>query len=144
MKPNDQEFLSLTLKVIIWQYRWYFLLMYYFRIQEKKKWKYFITQNLCLFSTAKYYLQPKHMKSMGECKKDVTPLLTHWSYIFLALTHRNDRARCSGNHCYGYYPGTLSYSQVTVTHKLKLFETPLLFVVRHVLPVYTVIAGWSP
>ena len=26
--------------------------------------------------------------SMGQCKKDVTPLLTHWSYIFLALTHR--------------------------------------------------------
>ena len=26
--------------------------------------------------------------SMGYCKKDVTPLLLHWSYIFLALTHR--------------------------------------------------------
>ena len=26
--------------------------------------------------------------SMGECKKDVTPLLTHWSYVFLALNHR--------------------------------------------------------
>ena len=25
---------------------------------------------------------------MSQCKKDVTPLLTHWSYIFLALTHR--------------------------------------------------------
>ena len=25
---------------------------------------------------------------MGTCKKDVTPLLTHWSYIFLALIHR--------------------------------------------------------
>ena len=24
--------------------------------------------------------------SMGWCKKDVTPLLTHWSYIFIALT----------------------------------------------------------
>ena len=24
--------------------------------------------------------------SMGQCKKDVTPLLTHWSYAFLALT----------------------------------------------------------
>ena len=28
-----------------------------------------------------------HM-SMGWCKKDVTPLLTHWSYLFLALTQR--------------------------------------------------------
>ena len=26
--------------------------------------------------------------SMVWCKKDVTPLLTHWSYIFLALTHQ--------------------------------------------------------
>ena len=26
--------------------------------------------------------------SLGYCKKDVTPLLTHWSYVFLALTHR--------------------------------------------------------
>ena len=29
------------------------------------------------------------MKMMGLCKKDVTPLLTHWSYVFLARTHRN-------------------------------------------------------
>ena len=28
-----------------------------------------------------------HHSLMGKCKKDVTPLLTHWSYIFLALTH---------------------------------------------------------
>ena len=28
--------------------------------------------------------------SMNECKKGVTPLLTHWSYVFLALTHRRD------------------------------------------------------
>ena len=26
--------------------------------------------------------------SMSLCKKDVTPLLTHWSYVFLALTHQ--------------------------------------------------------
>ena len=26
--------------------------------------------------------------SMGCCKKDATPLLTHRSYVFLALTHR--------------------------------------------------------
>ena len=25
---------------------------------------------------------------MALCKKDVTPLLTYWSYVFLALTHR--------------------------------------------------------
>ena len=26
--------------------------------------------------------------SMAQCKKDVTPVLTHWSYVFLAPTHR--------------------------------------------------------
>ena len=26
--------------------------------------------------------------SMGYCKKDVTPLLMHWSYIFLVLSHQ--------------------------------------------------------
>ena len=26
---------------------------------------------------------------MSQCKKDIPPLLTHWSYVFLALTHRN-------------------------------------------------------
>ena len=29
-------------------------------------------------------------KSMGSCKKDVTPVCLQWSYIFLALTHRNN------------------------------------------------------
>ena len=28
-------------------------------------------------------------KLMGLCKKDITPLLIHWSYVFLALTHWN-------------------------------------------------------
>ena len=34
--------------------------------------------------------------SMGYCKKDVTPLLTYWSYVFLALTHRyaSDHGAC--------------------------------------------------
>ena len=26
--------------------------------------------------------------AMGQCKKDATPWLTHWSYVFLAVTHR--------------------------------------------------------
>ena len=26
---------------------------------------------------------------MGQCKKDVNPLLTHWSYVFLVLTHQS-------------------------------------------------------
>ena len=30
----------------------------------------------------------REVKSMVLCKEDVTPLLTHWSYVFLTLTHR--------------------------------------------------------
>ena len=38
--------------------------------------------------------------SMGQCKKYVTPLLMHWSYVFLALTHRFDRITTgSGSWC---------------------------------------------
>ena len=33
-------------------------------------------------------LVQERRNSMGKCKKDVTPLLSHWSYIFLALTHQ--------------------------------------------------------
>ena len=33
-------------------------------------------------------LQPVTI-SMGSCKKYVTPVLMHWSYVFLALIHRN-------------------------------------------------------
>ena len=30
-----------------------------------------------------------------SAKKDVTPLLTHWSYVFLALTHRYELTKVS-------------------------------------------------
>ena len=45
--------------------------------------------------------------SMGWWKKNVTPLLTRWSYVFLALTHRCNprwakRSRCSLWHCQRY------------------------------------------
>ena len=36
-------------------------------------------------------------RAMGECKKDVTPVLMHWSYVFLALTHR--RCPIESQHC---------------------------------------------
>ena len=35
---------------------------------------------------------------MGYCKKDVTPLLTHWSYVFLTLTHRYHLQACNFSH----------------------------------------------
>ena len=35
------------------------------------------------------------MRSIGWCKKDVTPFLTHLSCVFLALTHRNENTFCT-------------------------------------------------
>ena len=44
------------------------------------------SQRLCwLLWTIYRIISRKHI-SMGLCKKVVTPLLTHWSYVFLALT----------------------------------------------------------
>ena len=38
---------------------------------------------------------------MGYCKKDITPVLTHWSYIFLALTqHLMLSAQCNTCACH--------------------------------------------
>ena len=37
---------------------------------------------------------PNYVLSMGSCKKDVTPLLTHWSYVILGLTHRCHLSEC--------------------------------------------------
>ena len=42
-----------------------------------------------LSETRHYYLALTSLDiSMGLYKKDLTPFLTHWSYVFLALTHR--------------------------------------------------------
>ena len=39
----------------------------------------------------------------GYCKKDVTPFLTHWSYFFLALTHRYEVVWTQSDQDFGYY-----------------------------------------
>ena len=39
-------------------------------------------------------IRRKHM-SIGYCKKDVTPLLTYWSYVFFALNHRCDMEKAN-------------------------------------------------
>ena len=40
---------------------------------------------------------------MGKCKKDVTPLLMHWSFVFLALTHQYvDSRSCTIQSSSGY------------------------------------------
>ena len=51
---------------------------------------------------------------MVKCKKNVTPLLTHWSFVFLALTHRFD-----------YYPVILSnhmIASVPVKHCWRICD----------------------
>ena len=42
---------------------------------------------VCLDKPASIFFHLTSIKWMGYCKKDVTPLLTHWSYVFLALIH---------------------------------------------------------
>ena len=47
---------------------------------------------------------------MGWCKKDVTPLLLHWSYFFLALTHQYA--------CFVFNSKRISY----YTHMLCMYD----------------------
>ena len=51
--------------------------------------------------------------SMGQRKKDVTPLLMHWSYIFLALT------RLYGQKCAA---GKMFVTGVPQTHKHEIMQ----------------------
>ena len=44
---------------------------------------------LLIYLTHLTLLMPYGTKSMASCKKDLNPLLTHWGYVFLALTHQN-------------------------------------------------------
>ena len=44
---------------------------------------------MCLWYVKWTHLLTHFMNiSNGYCKKDVTPLLAHWSYVFLAITYR--------------------------------------------------------
>ena len=53
--------------------------------------------------------------SMAQCKKDATPLLKHWSYVFLALTHRY--INLPGLQ---YFSHAIPVSPVANSHKLHL------------------------
>ena len=49
----------------------------------------------CIFNSPNLNFIVPRLHTDGWCKKDVTPLLMHWSYVFLALTHRHDlMVRC--------------------------------------------------
>ena len=67
-------------------------------------------------------------------KKDVTPLLTHWSYVFLALTHWHFTTNQSNhNNCHAehisqeiwnrWLSGRLWYLQHTIVLEIPLFTT---------------------
>ena len=45
--------------------------------------------------TLPIFMHYDFMRSIGWCKKDVTPFLTHLSWVFLALTHRNENTFCT-------------------------------------------------
>ena len=61
------------------------LLDFYFdNIQGRKRLGYVARRQPCVFTC----LSVNRYISMGWCKKNVTPLLTHCSYVFLVLTHR--------------------------------------------------------
>ena len=47
----------------------------------------------CKFTTISLtdkFIEIRSSNRWVDAKKDVTPLLTHWSYVFLALTQRNE------------------------------------------------------
>ena len=54
--------------------------------------------------------------SMGKCKKDITPLLTHWSCIFLALTHRHGEKLQQATVGKVYVLGLVNWSPRSVIH----------------------------
>ena len=65
-------------------------------IAEEIKVIFFFTREICLnkteMATSVLFQYKDHIsRLMGYCKKDITPLLTRWGYIFLALTHRDIR-----------------------------------------------------
>ena len=54
-----------------------------------------ISEWVALNLTLPIFMHYDFMRSMGWCKKDVTPFLTHLSCVFLALTHRNENTFCT-------------------------------------------------
>ena len=67
----------------------------------KKSWgafNYDILSNevwIALNLTLPIFMHYDFMRSMGWCKKELTPFLTHLSCVFLALTHRNENTFCT-------------------------------------------------
>ena len=72
--------------------------------------------------------------SMGQCKKDVTPLLSHWSYVFLALTHRSGQYKKDVTPMLTHW----SYVFLTLTHRsattmlTQLWITPHWLIMPHI------------
>ena len=59
--------------------------------------------------------------SMGKCKKDITPLLKHWSYVFLALTHRYNATGHNEYFVTFLSPWWWGQSQSSLTEHMDLF-----------------------
>ena len=65
------------------------------------------------------------IKSMGECKEDVTPFLMHWSFIFRALTHQNVASKKYPRMCWTVLRNALKFDD-EIYLQGKSSELPIL------------------
>ena len=75
---------------------------------------FFLSNGRWLCDMMFYLLVEYILRSMGLCKKDVTPLLTHWSYVIIALTYLHEHVVChriNFGKCKGVHHNVWSYRQ---------------------------------
>ena len=65
----------------------YFMWIHHERLHNHNKAKH--NKTVCIFLGIYCRWDPNQITALGSCKKDVTPLLPPYSYVFLALTHQN-------------------------------------------------------
>ena len=63
--------------------------------------------------------------SVGYCKKDITPLLSQWSYVFLALTHRYGLRKMTRTSLYWTVYMTLLSHSATQRPQVEETETTI-------------------
>ena len=88
----------------------------------------FISVNYCLVllkkkETKRYSLHcvPKLVQIDGLMQKDVTPLITRWSYVFLSLTHWN--YNCTNSRIVFYVLVQKRHNTSAIALELCLFRT---------------------
>ena len=65
--------------------------------------------------------------SMSQCKKDLTPLLIRWDYVFLVLTHRHVVAQENQTNKHPYWPNSTWFTIISPAYsKTKIMGTVFL------------------